>query len=141
MPLIKNIKKLTSPATKKIFLCVGNNRLIINTSLIIDNLKLINYKLPFELSLFNLSFSFSVINLMALLTDSNLRLQVVRQVIPLPKIIIFLGFLIFSHIPQTTGSTDHNFFTSSQTPNKYRIFYPGHSLLFSFWWIIYSSAT
>ena len=85
-------------------------------SLIIDNLKLINYKLPFELSMFNLSFS--IINLMAQLTGSNLRLQIVRQV-KSSKIILFLGFLIFSHIPQTTASTDHNFFTSSPRPSKY----------------------
>ena len=67
--------------------------IIDNLSLIIDNLKLINRKFPFELSMFNLSFS--IINLMVLLTDSNLRLQIVRQVKPLPKIILFIGFLIF----------------------------------------------
>ena len=35
-----------------------------------------------------------------------------------PEIILFIGSLILSHIPQTTASTDHNFVTSSQTPSK-----------------------
>ena len=73
-------------------------------SFIIFNLKLLNYKL--QIITYNCNNNFNLhlcafsAFLMLVQSNINLLLQIERQVKPFSEIIIFIGFLIFSHIRQ-----------------------------------------